>query len=262
MTPSFRAFFFALAVVLLPEVGAAQVVGVEAGEALRYTITSGVTASGEPYNPERMTIAHATLPFGTLVEVRFRSRTVTARVNDRDTGGGLVRVSHGLAEKLGLPPGGGVVEVKLGPQELAYVQRRMARRPAAAPEPLVRAAPPVTGVRYTIQLAALSDAARARALAAERSGAWVQPALVNGRAVYRVNVGMHDERQAAERALQGLRAAGQQGFVQAVAVPASPQAVAAPESAPGAEATRAPLAAAPERLGTRPSREAELSRRW
>jgi rare lipoprotein A len=43
------------------------------------------TASGERYNPDAMTMAHKTLPFGTMVKVTNPSngKSVSLRVNDR-----------------------------------------------------------------------------------------------------------------------------------------------------------------------------------
>ena len=43
------------------------------------------TASGEAYNPDAMTMAHKTLPFGTRVKVTnlANKKSVTLRVNDR-----------------------------------------------------------------------------------------------------------------------------------------------------------------------------------
>lgn len=43
------------------------------------------TASGEPFDPEDLTMAHRTLPFGTLVRVTnpANARSVVVRVNDR-----------------------------------------------------------------------------------------------------------------------------------------------------------------------------------
>jgi rare lipoprotein A len=42
-----------------------------------------VTASGEPYDPEAMTMADRTLPCGTRVRVTANRRSVVLRVNDR-----------------------------------------------------------------------------------------------------------------------------------------------------------------------------------
>ena len=41
------------------------------------------TANGETYKPDRMTAAHRTLPFGTLVRLEYHGKVVTVRVNDR-----------------------------------------------------------------------------------------------------------------------------------------------------------------------------------
>jgi len=41
------------------------------------------TASGERFDPNAMTAAHRTLPFGTLVRVTYRGRSVVVRINDR-----------------------------------------------------------------------------------------------------------------------------------------------------------------------------------
>ncbi len=49
------------------------------------TQTGGTTASGEAYSPVKLTAAHRTLPFGTLVRVTNlrNGRTVVVRINDR-----------------------------------------------------------------------------------------------------------------------------------------------------------------------------------
>jgi rare lipoprotein A len=61
------------------------------------------TASGERYDPERMTAAHPSLPFGTWVRVtRHDGRWVEVRVNDRcGCGGGrIVDLSRAAARRL------------------------------------------------------------------------------------------------------------------------------------------------------------------
>jgi len=49
------------------------------------TQPGGRTASGERFSPNRLTAAHRTLPFGTLVRVTNlrNGRTVVVRINDR-----------------------------------------------------------------------------------------------------------------------------------------------------------------------------------
>ncbi|WP_063778093.1 septal ring lytic transglycosylase RlpA family protein [Lentzea aerocolonigenes] len=50
-----------------------------------YYSGGGTTASGERFDPNKLTAAHKTLPFGTKVKVKNRSngKTVTVRINDR-----------------------------------------------------------------------------------------------------------------------------------------------------------------------------------
>ncbi|HZO47082.1 MAG TPA: septal ring lytic transglycosylase RlpA family protein [Xanthobacteraceae bacterium] len=74
------------------------------------------TASGERFNPNELTAAHRTLPFGTRVRVTnvATGKTVTVRVNDRGPfiDGRVIDVSHSAAESLGMV-GQGVAKVKL-----------------------------------------------------------------------------------------------------------------------------------------------------
>ena len=63
------------------------------------------TASGERYDPDKLTAAHRTLPFGTIVEVtRTDGRTVRVRINDRGpfVKGRVIDLSRRAAEKIGL----------------------------------------------------------------------------------------------------------------------------------------------------------------
>lgn len=42
-----------------------------------------ITASGEKFNPNDLTAAHRTLPFGTRVLVMYKDKYVLVRINDR-----------------------------------------------------------------------------------------------------------------------------------------------------------------------------------
>jgi len=68
------------------------------------------TASGEAYNPNALTMAHKTLPFGTLVKVANpkNGKSVTLRVNDRGPtqGDRVGDVSQAAARKLGMTKSG------------------------------------------------------------------------------------------------------------------------------------------------------------
>lgn len=74
------------------------------------------TASGEPFDPEALTMAHRALPFGTVVRVtNLRNRrSVVVRVNDRGphAGGRIADVSLAAARALGMLRSG-VVEARL-----------------------------------------------------------------------------------------------------------------------------------------------------
>ncbi len=64
------------------------------------------TASGERYNMNRLTAAHKTLPFGTLVEVTNlnNGQSVVVRINDRGpfARGCVIDLSKAAAKQIGL----------------------------------------------------------------------------------------------------------------------------------------------------------------
>jgi rare lipoprotein A len=81
---------------------------VKPGECSRHKIT----ASGERFNPNALTAAHKTLPFGTRVRVTYKGRSVVVRINDR---GPFIRgrhldLSRAAARKIGC---GGVCRVSM-----------------------------------------------------------------------------------------------------------------------------------------------------
>jgi rare lipoprotein A len=66
----------------------------------------GNTAAGDPYDPDRLTAAHRTLPFGTRLHVTElkTQRTVTVVVNDRGpfVEGRVLDLSLAAAKELGM----------------------------------------------------------------------------------------------------------------------------------------------------------------
>jgi len=74
------------------------------------------TASGEKYDPNKLTAAHPTLPFGTRLRVTnlINGRSVVVRINDRGPfiPGRVVDVSYSAAETLGIVERG-ITKVKL-----------------------------------------------------------------------------------------------------------------------------------------------------
>ena len=73
------------------------------------------TASGERFDPQAMTAAHPSLPFGTRVRVtRASGQSVTVRINDRCgcPGGRIIDLSEGAARRMGMIKAG-VIQVRL-----------------------------------------------------------------------------------------------------------------------------------------------------
>lgn len=225
--PSLRVLVFCLGLVATPALAQpAEIAATERGHAVRYEAgaTGLPTSSGEPYNPERLTLAHPTLPFGTLVQLTnlANGQTVMARINDRAPSSETLRiqVSARTADHLGLTAQGGDVVLALSADEVALLEERAVREKAnaemLASVPVTRAA---SGQRFTVQLASFSDKTRAVAKADQLRGAWVQPVQVHGATVYRVCYGVFDS---ADRAANGrvfLQARGQDGFVKSLDAP-------------------------------------------
>lgn len=74
------------------------------------------TANGEAFNPNGLTAAHRTLPFGTKVRVTNlkTGKSVIVRINDRGpfVGGRIIDLSLGAARAVGLTASG-VAKVKI-----------------------------------------------------------------------------------------------------------------------------------------------------
>ncbi|MHA7775199.1 septal ring lytic transglycosylase RlpA family protein [Roseibium sp. M-1] len=76
----------------------------QCGKASWYKL-GGTTANGERSNPNGLTAAHRTLPFGTLVKVTnlANGKSVTVRINDRGpfAKGRVIDVTWAAAKELG-----------------------------------------------------------------------------------------------------------------------------------------------------------------
>ncbi len=78
----------------------------DTGDASYYadTFIGRTTANGETYDPDAMTAAHRSLPFGTLVRVTRLStgESVVVRINDRGpfVRGRIIDLSHAAAREL------------------------------------------------------------------------------------------------------------------------------------------------------------------
>ncbi len=155
------------------------------------------TASGEIFDPARLTCAHRTLPLGTYVEVEnlASGRKVVLRVNDRGpfARGRILDASRGGAQALGFL-GQGVARVRL---------RSVDAGGRTAPiDPAWDRQDP-----FTVQVAALSDPANLARLGAELEKGYGPVTLqdVPGRpGLKRLRVGRFESLEAAEGAARDL----------------------------------------------------------
>lgn len=152
-----------------------------------------LTANGEVYDMHGLTAAHKSLPFDTVVEVENldNGRTVHVRINDRGpfVRGRVIDLSYTAAEKIDMI-GPGTARVRLrviGAVEL--------------PEG-----------RYTVQVAAFSDPASARALA-DRLRGYPEVRVRSKGGVHRVLVGTFEKRKKALKLAKKLARAGHQTYV-------------------------------------------------
>lgn len=110
-----KASHWTVAACLATVIGAAAALPAQAQSGRASWYGSGHrTASGERFNPNGLTAAHRSLPFGTRVRVTNRSngRSVVVRINDRGpfVGGRVIDLARGSARAIGL---GGVSYVSL-----------------------------------------------------------------------------------------------------------------------------------------------------
>jgi rare lipoprotein A len=109
-----RAILATLFLCLLPPPAHAETASYYGSESGRHT------ASGERFDPSAMTAAHRTLPFGTLVRVTYRGRSVVVRINDRGpfVKGRDIDLSQSAARRIGLPGVGAVTIDVIGKADL------------------------------------------------------------------------------------------------------------------------------------------------
>jgi rare lipoprotein A len=153
------------------------------------------TASGEVFDTHRLTAAHRTLPFGTLVEVRNldNDRTVRVRITDRGpfVRGRVIDLSYAAAREIGMV-GPGTARV-----ELALVADADGAAAALHARPF-----------YTVQLGAFVEPERAAALSSELAAGYPAVAVRSDGTWHRVQVGEFAHRRAAERLRRELAGLG------------------------------------------------------
>lgn len=179
------------------------------------TFHDKATANGEIYNQNDVTAAHKTLPMPSWVEVTNldNGKSLVVRINDRGpfVDGRIIDLSRRSAELLGVDrPGLARVRVKRvypdgdwarGVAQPAMVAAPPARRPV---QPVVQQE--LAAQRF-IQVAALSDEARARALASVMGDYGPAAATPTGTGLWRVRIGPLDAGRA-DSLLDDVRAAG------------------------------------------------------
>jgi rare lipoprotein A len=119
---------------LLCSLGFASDASAEIGRASWYALTS-VTASGESCNPNALTAAHPTLPFGTIVKVENigNGRSVFVRINDRGpfVDKRVIDLTRAAARRLGfLRDGLTTVRIKIFSGRSPRISDAMPPRPA------------------------------------------------------------------------------------------------------------------------------------
>lgn len=112
------------------------------GHASWYSLPGNKTANGEQMNPNELTAAHRSLPFGTrvLVENLSNGRSVFVRINDRGPfiGGRIIDLSKAAAGSIGMIESG-VAKVRVTPTNnsaLAALGESEAKSKSEAGEPL------------------------------------------------------------------------------------------------------------------------------
>ncbi len=93
------------------------------------SLAGGKTANGERYDPSKLTAAHRTLPFGTVIEVQRKDgKFVRVRINDRGpfVRGKIVDLSRAAAKEIDLLRDG-VADVTLWVVEKPPPKQRKSR---------------------------------------------------------------------------------------------------------------------------------------
>ena len=152
------------------------------------------TASGEVYDMHRMTAAHKTLPFGTVVKVNRRDTgaDVKVRINDRGPfiEGRIIDLSYAAAKKIGLDRDG-----------VAPVKIKIVGREEIQPAPPPTATAGESQGCFWVQVGAFGDRENARRAERELERSGEEAVVLEGVAgLWRVRVGPFDKEKAAEKA--------------------------------------------------------------
>jgi rare lipoprotein A len=179
------------------------------------TFHEKATANGEVYNQDDVTAAHKTLPMPSWVEVTNldNGRKLVVRINDRGpfVDGRIIDLSRRSAQLLGVDgPGLAKVRVKRVFPEGDWARGAPVLASAApgpvTPAPVAAPVAPLTSGRF-VQVAALSDEGRAKALASVLSDYGPAAATPAPGGLWRVRLGPVDA-EVADRLLWDVQQAG------------------------------------------------------
>ena len=155
------------------------------------------TASGERFDMHALTAAHPTLPFGTMVEVTSldSGRSVRVRVNDRGPflKNRAIDLSYAAALELGMV-GPGTARVRIS----------------------ALGAAPMEPVRYTVQIGAFQELARAEELVARLCPRFPAVEVRSDGSWHRVQLGEYADRELADDLRRRLRREGVAALVVAL----------------------------------------------
>jgi rare lipoprotein A len=165
------------------------------------------TANGERFTGKKLTAAHRSLPFGTIVEVRNldNGRSVQVRINDRGpfVKRRVIDLSRSAAQEIGL----------LGPgtARVAVFALDGTTLPPQLRDEL--AAPKSTGDRLALQIAAFHDMERAEAVIAQLKRAFPTIQVRGDGIWFRVQLGQFADAEEAEPIRQELAERGWQAIL-------------------------------------------------
>ena len=159
------------------------------------------TANGETFDMYKLTAAHRTLPFGSIVKVvnKSNNKSVIVRINDRGPFAKrrIIDLSKRAAEKIGL--------IKTG---TALVDLFLVND---IPIPKELKTP-----KYSVQIGSFIKIKDAQKLKSSINNSRITRAIVNGKIYYRVYVGFFDKIEKAKQLLKNLSNKGINGFVKQV----------------------------------------------
>ncbi len=164
------------------------------------------TANGEIYDQNRLTAAHRTLPFNTVVRVvnLNNGKSVDVRINDRGpyARGRIIDLSREAARRIEM------IESGTAPVRLILV---------SSEQPIRTSGPGnIRQEEFTIQLAAFHHKRDAEAYANQIPKSRVATGVVDGRTVYRVYYGRYRVADDARNDLERLKRNGHEGYIRQV----------------------------------------------